>query len=234
MRWAPVSYSTSDQVHAVSKSTVCAPGVTELSSSSAGIVHLSPPLGYPGRRNIVLLSWVSHCGLGVILEGPSLGSGCHPQGSHHSLHPSPPSSLGRSLICLWVTCLSWEGGEKEKVKIPGETQTGQLHQHGFLGCRLCPKRCSRSKAAAIKADTALGVSQGELEGAGGDGHNGYHLWSSTLCRVLCPFIHILQQHNDMPLLPPFYRRGNRGRERFSDLPKLVDNRVGFGPRESEN
>lgn len=90
---------------------------------------------------------------GVILEVPSLGSGCHPQGSHRLLHPSSPSSLGRSLICLQATCLYWERGEKEKVKIPGETHTGQLHQHVFLECLLCPKHGSRPEAAALSRQT---------------------------------------------------------------------------------
>lgn len=65
----------------------------------------------------------SHCGLGVILVGPPLGSGCHLQGplSTHdvsalvTVHPSSHSSLGRPLVCLTAS-LAWGVGRIGKGK----------------------------------------------------------------------------------------------------------------------
>lgn len=97
----------------------------------------------------------------------------------------------------------------------------QTDQYIFLEWLLCTKHCSRPWGCSYEQADSF-FSQGELGWADSDGHNGYPLWSLTMC--LCHLIYSFQQHNDMCYYYPHFIGEEIEAERFSNLHQLVDNR----------
>ena len=77
------------------------------------------------------------------LRLPPAGTSQHPRClcSHHSVHPSSHSSLGRPLVCLTAS-LAWGVGRIGKGKILREKQRDQLHQNLLLKWLFCTKHGS--------------------------------------------------------------------------------------------
>ena len=116
------------------------------------------------------------------LRLPPAGTSQHPRClcSHHSVHPSSHSSLGRPLVCLTAS-LAWGVGRIGKGKILREKQRDQLHQNLLLKWLFCTKHGSGPWGCSYEQARHRLSSQGELGQANGDGHKGYHLWNPAVC-----------------------------------------------------